>query len=675
MPTPLPMRFYLTTPIYYVNAEPHLGHAYTTILADAAARAHRLSGEDVLFLTGTDEHGQKIERSAKKADIDPRVFVDQIAERFRHLFADLHISNDDFIRTTEPRHRRAVEAIWRASLDRGDLYKATYQGWYCTTDELYVPETQLLDGRKCPTCGGPVEWLEEANYKFRLSKYQEPLREHYHAHPDFVVPTARYNEVLAFIERGLDDLSVSRTSFTWGIPVPDDPGHIVYVWFDALTNYLTAAGYGEGTPQGDTRFRKYWPPDVHLIGKEIVRQHAIYWPAFLMSAGLPLPRQIVSHGWWTMDGAKMSKSLGNVVRPAPYVAAYGLDAFRYFVLREMVLGADAAFTDEAFHARYTADLANDLGNLLSRTATMVVRYCDGIVAAPTFRDSADDLLENEARMVIDEAVDAARAFEFSRALTSVWRLVGETNRYLVAREPWRLAKQEDGRARLESTLYRAADALRIVSQLIEPAMPDAAARMRAALGIPLESWVSLAPGTLAAGTRVGIPDALFPRKDVPVTDESPAPPASAPESAAPTPPATVPAVEASKPAGSAVPEPAPAAAPVSPITGDRIAIEDFMKVDLRVAKILSAERVPKSKKLVKLSVDLGFEQRTLVAGIAEAYEPEALVGQTVVVVANLKPATLMGIESNGMVLAGSPDGGKPILVGFAADVPPGTRVR
>jgi len=669
------MRFYLTTPIYYVNAEPHLGHAYTTILADAAARAHRLSGDEVLFLTGTDEHGQKIERSARKAGIEPRTFVDGIAQRFRDLFVDLHISNDDFIRTTEARHRRAVEAIWRASLERGDLYKATYEGWYCTTDELYVPETQLLEGRKCPTCGGPVEWLEESNYKFRLSKYQEPLKEHYRQHPDFVVPTARYNEALAFIERGLEDLSVSRTSFTWGIPVPDDPGHVVYVWFDALTNYMTAVGYGDSRPEEAERFQKFWPADVHLIGKEIVRQHAVYWPAFLMSAGLPLPRQIVSHGWWTMDGAKMSKSLGNVVRPSTYVAAYGLDAFRYFVLREMVLGADAAFADDSFHARYTADLANDLGNLLSRTATMIGRYCGGVVPAPTYRDSADDQLETEAKVVIDEAMNAARTFEFSRALSAVWRLVGETNRFLVAREPWKLAKDPSSRARLESTLYRAADALRIVSQLVEPAMPDAAARMRATLGVPLESWVGLAPSRLAAGTVVTDPEPLFPRKDLPVSDETPA----APEAPAPAAPVAAPApaaattapAEASK--GADVPT---AAAPApSPITGERISIEDFMKIDLRVAKVLAAERVPKSKKLVKLSIDVGFEQRTLVAGIAEAYEPEALVGKTVVIVANLKPATLMGIESNGMVLAGSPEGGKPTLVGFAADVPPGSRVR
>ena len=667
------MRFYLTTPIYYVNAAPHLGHAYTTVLADAAARSHRLLGEDVLFLTGTDEHGQKIERSARKAGVEPRAFVDGVAAGFKSLFADLHVSNDDFIRTTEPRHRRAVEAIWRTVADRGDLYKATYEGWYCTTDELYVPETQLLDGKRCPTCGGAVEWLQEENYKFRLSKYQEPLLDLYRSQPDFVVPAARCNEVRAFVERGLDDLSVSRTSFTWGIPVPEDPGHVVYVWFDALTNYLTAAGYGDGSPEARARFDKYWPADVHLIGKEIVRQHAVYWPAFLMSAGLPLPRHVISHGWWTMDGAKMSKSLGNVVRPSVYVEAYGLDAFRYFVLREMVLGSDAAFNDEAFHNRYTADLANDLGNLLSRTTAMIGRYFDGTVPSPEYRDDADDRLEGEARRAIAEAVDAARGFEFSRALTATWRLVSEANKFLVAREPWVIAKQPDQRARLQGTLYRAADVLRVVATLVEPVMPDAAASMRQTLGVPLESWVSLAPGTLAAGTRVGAAQPLFPRKEVPVSDQPPVSPA--PETT--TPPAgTTPVAEASKPA-EATPAPvaAPAAAPAPASGPARISIEQFMSIDLRVAKVVTAERVPKSKKLVKLSVDLGTEIRTLVAGIAEAYEPEALVGRTVVIVANLEPAKLMGIESNGMVLAASPEGGKPELVGFVNPPPPGSRVR
>jgi methionyl-tRNA synthetase len=667
------MRFYLTTPIYYVNAAPHLGHAYTTLLADATARAHRLLGEDVMFLTGTDEHGQKIERSARKAGVEPRAFVDAIAAQFQQLFGELGVSNDDFIRTSEARHRRAVEAIWRVVAARGDLYKATYSGWYCTTDEIYVPETQLLDGRRCPNCGGAVEWLEEENIKFRLSSYQQPLLDLYRRQPDFVVPQARYNEVLAFIERGLEDLSVSRTSFTWGIPVPDEPGHVVYVWFDALTNYLTAVGYGDPAPDAQARLARYWPADVHLIGKEIVRQHAVYWPAFLMSAGLPLPRRIVSHGWWTMEGAKMSKSLGNVVRPAPYVAAYGLDAFRYFVLREMVLGADAAFTDEAFHARYTADLANDLGNLLSRTATMIERYCGGAVPAPAWRDEADDSIENEARRTIAEAVEAACGFEFSRALSATWRLISEANRFLVAREPWGLAKDPASRAKLDATLYRAADVLRIVAMLVEPAMPAAAASMRQTLGVPLESWTTLAPNTLAAGTRVTPPQPLFPRKDSPVSDQSPEQPSAPAAPPAPAPavpalqPATEPVAAASKPAEVV------AAAPEGPA---RISIEQFMSVELRVARVLAAERVPKSKKLVKMSVDLGSETRTLVAGIAEAYTPEALVGRTVIVVANLQPAKLMGIESNGMVLAASPDGGLPQLVAFDEPVPaPGTRVR
>ncbi len=666
------MHFYLTTPIYYVNAEPHLGHAYTTILADAAARAHRLRGDDVIFLTGTDEHGQKIERSARKAGVEPRAFVDGVAAKFQQLFAELSISNDDFIRTTEARHRLAVETIWRTVLARGDLYKAKYEGWYCTTDELYVPETQLVDGSLCPTCGGKVEWLEEENYKFRLSKYQPALLDWYRSHPDYVVPQARYNEVVAFIERGLDDLSVSRTSFTWGIPVPDEPGHVVYVWFDALTNYLTAVGYGDPSPAARARFAARWPADVHLIGKEIVRQHAIYWPAFLMSAGLPLPRRIVSHGWWTMDGAKMSKSLGNVVRPRVYVEAYGLDAFRYYVLREMVLGADAAFTDDGLHARYTADLANDLGNLLSRTTTMIARYCEGAVPAAVFRDALDVQLEEVAGAVIAEATEAAANFEFSRALTAVWRLVNETNRYLVSREPWAAARHPEARPRLEATLYHAADVLRVIAMLVEPVMPAAAASMRASLGVPLTSWIDLRPSTLVPGTRVTPAPPLFPRKDSPVSDQSPASPVT--PQIVTDPARDQQTVPAQPPAAPPVPAaPAPVESPAQPA---RIGIDQFMNVELRVARVLAAERVPKSKKLIRMTIDVGTETRTLVAGIAEAYAPEALVNRHVVIVANLQPATLMGIESNGMVLAASPEGGRPQLITFDEPAPPpGTRVR
>ncbi len=366
-------QFYITTPIYYINAEPHLGHAYTSMVADAIARSRRLLDQDVFFLTGTDEHGQKVERAAQKAGLDTREFADRIAAKFRELCELLNISNDDFIRTTEPRHIRAAQAIWRRVQERGYLYKAAYEGWYCTVDELFVPETQLLEGRRCPTCGNTVERLSEESYFFRLSQFTEPLLEHYRKHPEFITPENRRNEMTAFVAAGLKDLSVSRTSFKWGIPVPDDPAHVMYVWFDALTNYLTAAGF----PDDQARLDRYWPADVHLMGKEIVRQHTVYWPAFLMAADLPVPKRVIGHGWWLMNEAKMSKSLGNVVRPQGYVERFGVDALRYFVMREMVLGQDANFADDAFLTRYNADLANDLGNVVSRVTTMIQRYCGG----------------------------------------------------------------------------------------------------------------------------------------------------------------------------------------------------------------------------------------------------------------------------------------------------------
>jgi methionyl-tRNA synthetase len=374
-------RFFITTPIYYINAEPHLGHAYTTLLADAVARAHRLLGDDVFFLTGTDEHGQKVERAARKAGLGTPAFADAVAQKFRDILPALGVSNDDFIRTTEPRHHAASQALWRRVRDRGHIYKSTYEGWYCTVDEVFVPDTQLKDG-KCPLCGNAVERITEESYFFRLSAFQHRLLDYYREHPEFVTPAIRRNEMLSFIEAGLEDLSVSRTSFKWGIPVPDDPAHVMYVWFDALTNYMTAVGFGGTSDAAHTRFEQWWPARIHLIGKEIVRQHAIYWPAFLMAAELPLPERIVSHGWWTLDGAKMSKSVGNVVRPQDYIQRFGLDALRYFVYREMVFGQDADFADEAFLTRYNADLANDLGNLVSRATTMVHRYCGGVVPAP-----------------------------------------------------------------------------------------------------------------------------------------------------------------------------------------------------------------------------------------------------------------------------------------------------
>ncbi len=668
-------RFYITTPIYYVNAEPHLGHAYTTMVADAVARAHRLMGDDVLFLTGTDEHGQKVERAAQKAGVDPRAFADQVSQKFRDLLPLIGASNDDFIRTTEPRHHASVQALWRRVRDNGFIYKGKYEGWYCTVDEVFVPETQLVEGR-CNICGNTVEKLEEESYFFRLSAFQQPLLDHYRQHPEFVTPSIRRNEMLAFLEAGLEDLSVSRTSFRWGIPVPDDPAHVMYVWFDALTNYITAAGYGDPAPGSQARFDTYWPVDVHLIGKEIVRQHAVYWPAFLLAAGLPLPRQVVSHGWWLMEGAKMSKSKGNVVRPADYIARFGLDGFRYFVFREMVFGQDASFTDEAILTRYNADLANDLGNLASRVTTLIHRTCGGRVPTPDpallARDD-EQALRTAADALVGQVRTAVGTFQLSTALREVWDLVGATNRYIVAREPWKLAKDPARAAELATSLFVPADALRVIAELLRPFLPATAERMLAMLGCAVEpaSWQALKAGELVPGTALGETVPLFPRIELTVealremsneTPGTPAEPVAAPQAPAP---------EAAAPA----PQTPVAAAPAEAPATEPISYEDFMKVDLRVARVLEAERVPKSKKLMKLLVDTGFDKRTIVAGIAEAYEPEALVNRTIAIVFNLKPAKLMGIESNGMVLAGSAEGGKPFLVGFETDLPPGSRVR
>jgi methionyl-tRNA synthetase len=664
--------FYITTPIYYINAEPHLGHAYTSMVADAIARSRRLLDYDVFFLTGTDEHGQKVERAAQAAGLDTREFADRVAAKFRDLSGLLNISNDDFIRTTEERHKRAAQAIWRRVAERGYLYKAPYEGWYCTVDELFVPETQLLEGRRCPTCGSTVERLSEESYFFRLSQFTQPLLDYYQANPEFITPDIRRNEMTAFVSAGLRDLSVSRTSFKWGIPVPDDPAHVMYVWFDALTNYITAAGF----PEDDARFKRYWPADVHLMGKEIVRQHTVYWPAFLMAADLPLPRRVIGHGWWLMNEAKMSKSLGNVVRPQGYVDRFGVDALRYFVMREMVLGQDANFTDDVFLTRYNADLANDLGNVVSRVTTMIQRYCAGRVPErpAAVREAPDAELETRVTTAINRTVDAAARYDFSQGLRDTWELISALNKYIVTREPWSLAKSPELRPVLEATLYNAADALRVIAALVEPVMPATAGKIRVMLGIPGESWTGLKAGTLSPGTSLGRIDPLFPRMEHSVEElrAMATGDGAAGQPAGQITPASNQAPAAPAPAAAAAP---PAAAATAAAGTDRISIDDFMKVDLRVAKVLTAEKVANSRKLVKMTIDVGTEERTLVAGIAEAYEAEQLVGRTIVVVFNLKPAKLMGIESNGMVLAASPDGGKPVLLGFDQEVPPGTRVR
>ena len=648
---------FITTPIYYINARPHIGHAYTTMLADAYARARRLLGDDVFFMTGTDEHGQKVERAAQKSGMRTELFAEETASHFRRMTSDLSISNDDFIRTTEPRHHRAAQEIWRRVAANGDIYKGDYEGWYCTVDEVFVPETQLENG-KCPTCGGTVERLKEESYYFRLAKYQQPLLDFYAANPDFLQPAFRLNEVRTFVEAGLQDLSISRTSFQWGVPVPGDPKHVMYVWFDALTNYLTVLGFGSGD---EGRVQRFWPGVTHFVGKEIVRQHALYWPAFLMSAGLPPPRRIIAHGWWLMGGAKMSKSVGNVARYQDYASIFGVDALRYFVMREMPLGSDANFSDDGMLARFNADLANDLGNLVSRATTMVQRYCDGVVPpSPTGRR---DVLDTDLIARIDATIAAAvrqvDAFQISLALQEIWELVRAVNQYIVKREPWTLAKKPEARATLEATLYHAADALRVTGALVDPVMPGAAERIRRMLGVSQERWTDLKAGTLAAGTRLGTIEPLFPRIEKTLEELR-----AMADTVTPPPEQT--------------PAPAPAAGTPPVVAGavdERLSIDDFMKVELRVAKVLEAEAVPKSKKLLKLRIDVGTEQRTIVAGIAEAYQPDQLVGRTIVIVANLKPAKLMGIESNGMVLAASTEGGAPNLLSVDPSMPPGTRVR
>jgi methionyl-tRNA synthetase len=591
------------------------------------------------------------------------------------MTADLSISNDDFIRTTEPRHYAAAQEIWNRVRQAGDIYTGEYEGWYCTVDEIFVPEAQLVDDR-CPTCGSKVERLKEESYYFRLSKYQQPLLDWYRDHPDFVQPEFRLNEVRTFVEAGLQDLSISRTSFTWGIPVPGDPKHVMYVWFDALTNYLTALGFGSGSPEAEARIAKFWPTVTHFVGKEIVRQHALYWPAFLMSAGITPPRRIIAHGFWMMGGAKMSKSLGNVARYQEYQQVFGLDGLRYFALREMPLGQDANFSDEAILTRFNADLANDLGNLVSRATTMVHRYRDGVIpeAPPERAQQLDRDLEAAVATAIDAVKANFNAYQVSLALQDTWTLVRHVNKYIVEREPWKLAKDVTNTDVLNQTLYRGADALRVIAALVDPVMPDAASRIRRMLGVASESWTTLRAGSLAPGTKLGDVEPLFPRIEKNLeelrtmsTGNESAPTPPAPSAAAPK---AAPAAQAA--AAPAAQAPTPAAAPSS---DGHIAIDDFMKVELRVAKVLEAEAVPKSKKLIKLKVDAGTDQRTILAGIAEAYKPEELVGRTIVIVANLKPRPMMGMESQGMVLAASTETGPPSLVAVDPSLPAGARVR
>jgi len=656
-------KFYITTPIYYVNARPHIGHAYTTIACDTIARRQRMLGAETFFLTGTDEHGQKIERAAQAAGKSPLQYADEISAEFRQLWQRMGISNDDFIRTTEDRHKKRVQVLFRRIRDNGYIYKGTYTGQYCVSDELYVDGAQ--PGDPCPTCGRITETVHEENYFFKLSAFQDKLLGLY-ANPEFIRPETRRNEVISFVRSGLRDLSISRSTFAWGIPVPDDPKHVIYVWLDALANYITAIGYGSSHTGAQEAFKKFWPADVQMIGKEIVRFHCVYWPAFLLAAGLPVPKAIVAHGWLLFEESKMSKSRGNIVRAETILDVLGADALRYFLLREVVFGQDGSFSFDALVQRYNSDLANGIGNLASRTLTMINRYFKGEVPYPSHaaaRTPADAIAE-AARRTIREFAALFDQFQFSRSLETVWTLVAAVDKYIVENEPWSLGEKqdEDSRSRLATVLYTSAEALRIATALAHPVIPDATAKIWSQMGLGDIKKVALnelAWGQLHLGTKLGDVQPVFPRADKSAIERMQRMEEGQKDTV----------VAEAKPAQL----PAASTAPVA--TNNKISIEDFAKVDLRVGQVKTAERVPKSDKLLRLEIDIGTEVRQVLAGIAEAYVPETLVGRKVVIVANLAPRKLRGLESNGMIVAASLEDGRPVLASFLEDVPVGARLK
>ena len=652
-------RFFLTTAIDYVNSRPHLGTAYEKIAADVIARYKRLRGIDTRFLMGNDEHSQNVYRKAIEEGLDPLAYCDRMEEEFRRTWKRLEISFDDFIRTTEPRHKGGVTALASLIYEAGDIYEGVYEGWYCVGCEAFKQEKDLVDG-KCPLHLTTPQWIREKNHFFRLSKYQRPLLEHFAAHPQFLQPDVRRNEILRLLESGLEDISVSRAGQSWGIPLPFDPSSVVYVWFDALINYASAVGLGTDF----SSFAKWWPADLHIVGKDITRFHAVIWPAMLMSAKLPLPRQVFGHGFMTMNGQRMSKSLGTAVDPIEAADLFGADPLRLYLTKEIAFGVDGDFSWERYAERYNVDLANNLGNLVSRVSAMAGRYSGGVVRPA---GAGSDRLARVGEQVVSDYRRAMDRCALHEGAASAYRLIDATNEYIAATEPWTLAKDPSASGRLAQVLFDAAEAIRLVAVLLTPIMPASATEILRRVGASSDAldldrdshWRTGGERVLAPGgplwprynpvepSEAG-PRATQVTKEIRVTD-NPIPPAA---------PGTAP--------GTAAPS------TVAPL---RISIDEFMKVELRVAKVLTAERVPKSKRLLKLHVDVGSEQRTLVAGIAEAYEPEAIVGRTVVIVFNLQPATLMGVESNGMVLAASPEGGKPALIGFDEPPPPGTRVR
>ena len=734
-------RFYISTPIYYVNARPHLGHAYSTIVCDAIARRKRALGIETWFLTGTDEHGQKIERSAKLAGRTPREFADAIAGEFRGLWDKLGLTYDDFIRTTEPRHMKSVQYLFAQLRDRGFIYKGSYTGQYCVSDEAWIDGPA---GTVCPDCGRATETVSEENYFFKLSAFERKLLEFYDANPEFMGPESTRREVISFVRGGLKDLSVSRTSFTWGIPVPGDEKHVVYVWLDALANYITALGYGA---EDDSKFKKFWPADIHLIGKEISRFHCVYWPAFLMAAGIPLPKSVRANGWLLFDLSKMSKSRGNIVRAETVAEVLGADALRYYLLREIPFGQDGNFSFDALVQRYNADLANGYGNLVSRVVNMVHKYFGGVVPVAGPETAAETALRATAEKAIADYDATFEALNFSEVLKSLWQVVAETDGYLTANAPWKKPadRSDTDHAALQArVLATAAEAIRVITALVYPILPEATAKVWRQLGLgeladaaKSAYLTNIKWGGLKAGTQFGEPAPLFPRaeKDAvermqKIEDENSKSAIEAasngevvPQPEKPAAPETPKAAPVAKPVPEApklaappapvAPAPVPAAvAPVSaePIAAspdlnghdfsraetaatteralapegvaggpaaesDQITIDDFIKIDLRVAQVVLAERVPKADKLLRLEVDLGYEKRQILAGIAQFYEPEKLVGRKIVIVANLAPRKMRGLESKGMLLAASLPDGNPVLASFLEDVPLGARLK